>query len=171
MQQRETPLLQWGRRMPCPSLPPPLPCLAPVGKWTARERLGNCSVMSFPGQCHGTPGQRPSPGSPRFFWSLWQLVVFDACFCRDEGSEAESRRAAENMRSWQIAGHQHHALPQKKENGDSKEEWRQGEGWEDLLHLHAAWAGPGLSRLGSENQKQRVGGRGTGVLINTRLKR
>lgn len=40
--------------------------------------------------------------------------------CRDEGRKAKSRKAAENVWSWQKAEHQHCSPPQKKENRDKK---------------------------------------------------
>lgn len=107
MQQKETPLLQRGPRgMPCLRLVS-LPRHARP-RYESRQPgniLGIDRRCVFSGQCCGMPVQRPSPGSPRFFRSLWQLAAFDA---------------RENAWSWQRAEHQPCSPPQKKENRDRR---------------------------------------------------
>lgn len=93
----------------------------PEAGWkpAAWGRLGHRSALSFCGQRRGTPGQRPSPGSPRFSGrrgNLWLLMPV----CRDEGRKAERRKAAGNVWRWQGAKCRHCSPPQKKENGDKR---------------------------------------------------
>lgn len=82
-----------------------------------------------------------------------------------QGSETESREAAGNVELEREGCHS-----RTRKTGTKREEWGQGGDREDLSHLHMAWAAPGLSSVLQE-LKQRVGGRGTHVLINMRLKR
>lgn len=110
-----------------------MPCLSMKADslGTSRGLIGDALFRPVPRDA----GPAPIPRVTAIFRSPWQLVVFDACFAEMKGAKP---RIGEWQRTCGAGKEQNTSTalrPRKKRTGTEREEWRQGEGREDLSHL------------------------------------